>query len=459
MGKRLSLTTRLTLFFTLAAATVVTALGCLFIAAASQHFMELDRETLEDKQALIRETLDSASSIQEARQRLRESLNHHHSLSVLIKSVGGEEVLQIGDFFQSKEPIEMKNHADGGSLNLLTKGAKRLHAIDFKAMLKRSDEPSYIVTMGVDTKHHDHFLTELAFRLLKYGTLVTLMSGLLGWFAAHQGLAPLRAMKKRAATVTGQKMQERMQAEEVPIEMADLANELNQMLDRLQSDFERLSEFSSDLAHEFRTPISNLLTQTQVTLSAKRDDITYRETLASNAEEFQRMARMISDMLLLAKTEQVVELPNRECFDVASEAQALLEFYEAVAEEKSVVLKVEGEGRIQGDRLMFRRALSNLLSNALRYSGRGGQIRVVIAQDLKFTTVCVDNTGKTIDPTLLPRLFDRFYRADPSRSQPDSDGTGLGLAITRAIVQAHGGDVTVNSTDGKTRFCLTFPQQ
>ena len=198
--------------------------------------------------------------------------------------------------------------------------------------------------------------------------MATLVSGFLGWVAAHQGLAPLRAMKTRAAGVSGQQLQERMPVDAVPIEMADLARELNQMLDRLQSDFQRLSEFSSDLAHELRTPISNLLTQTQVTLSTKRDVATYREILASNAEELQRLGRMVSDMLFLAKTERSVELPNKEKFSAAHEILSLCEFYEAVAEEKRISLTTYGDGEILGDRLMFRRAVSNLLSNALRHT-------------------------------------------------------------------------------------------
>ncbi|MBN4841682.1 histidine kinase dimerization/phospho-acceptor domain-containing protein, partial [Citrobacter braakii] len=119
--------------------------------------------------------------------------------------------------------------------------------------------------------------------------------GLLSWFAAYKGLAPLRAMKSRATTLTSQRLHQRMPVEAVPIEMADLAHELNKMLDRLEDAFTRLSEFSSNLAHELRTPLSNLLTQTQVALATRRDADTYREILASNAEELQRLGRMVSD--------------------------------------------------------------------------------------------------------------------------------------------------------------------
>ena len=241
--------------------------------------------------------------------------------------------------------------------------------------------------------------------------------------------------------------------------MADLAQELNRMLDRLQEDFQRLTDFASDLAHELRTPISNLLTQTQVALATKRDAATYRDILASNAEEFQRLARMVSDMLLLAKTERGVDLPHKERFSARQDALALLEFYEAVAEEKRIRLRVEGDGEIEGDRLMFRRAVSNLLSNALRHASEAGDVTIRITATAQATTVAVENTGADIDAKILPRLFDRFYRADASRIHPDTDGSGLGLAITRAIAEAHGGRVTVTSSNGRTCFALVFPHR
>jgi two-component system heavy metal sensor histidine kinase CusS len=167
------------------------------------------------------------------------------------------------------------------------------------------------------------------------------------------------------------------------------------MLGRLQNDFQQLSDFAADLAHEFRTPISNLLTQTQVTLSTQRDLKTYQDTLASNAEELQRLARVVSDMLLLAKTERGVDLPHKESFSAAQEARELVEFYEAVADEKRILMSVEGDGRIYGDRLMFRRAVSNLLSNALRHAPVGGVVSVRIESSSREIGVTVENTGKT----------------------------------------------------------------
>jgi two-component system, OmpR family, heavy metal sensor histidine kinase CusS len=229
------------------------------------------------------------------------------------------------------------------------------------------------------------------------------------------------------------------------------------MLERLQFDFQRLTEFSSDLAHELRTPISNMLTETQVELSRPRTVEQYQETLASNSEELQRLARTVSDMLYLATTEHGLALPHPEQIRVQDEIHALFDFYDALADEANISMSISGEGLIHGDRLMVRRALNNLLSNALRHTPAHGTILVEVDTTADATSVHVTNTGPAIDPDVLPRLFDRFYRADSARVHPESIGAGLGLPITRAIMRAHGGDAVATSQRNGIQFTLRFP--
>lgn len=453
-----SLTKRLTLFFTGIAATVVLGLGGLFMNVADQHFRELDRATLLDKKHLIEEVLTNVHSPSDTRWRLNEALSHHHGLFVAVADKNSASLFQSDGFVAPENLQSVPINQEASVLHSWTKNGRELRVLKFKTRPGYDPASELTVTIVMDIAHHIQFLSDLKHKVTFYAIVATLVSGLLGWFAAHQGMAPLRAMKTRAAGVTGQQLDGRMPVDAVPIEMAELAGELNRMLDRLQSDFNRLQEFSSDLAHELRTPISNLLTQTQVTLSVDRDETTYRDILASNAEELQRLARMVSDMLFLAKTECTVDLPHKECFSAVRETQALCEFYEAVADEKCVTLNIHGDGAIVGDRLMFRRAMSNLLSNALRHTPEDGTVCVLISESLKCTEITVENTGQDIDPQSLPRLFDRFFRADPARSHTLSDGTGLGLPITKAIVEAHGGRVTVESGQGKTKFRLIFPK-
>ena len=229
------------------------------------------------------------------------------------------------------------------------------------------------------------------------------------------------------------------------------------MLPRLEDSFRRLSDFSSNLAHELRTPISNLMTQTEVALSKARSADQYREVLYSNLEEYERLARMIADMLFLVKADNRLIVPSSEMVDLAAEACELFGFYEAFAEEHAVSLVLAGAGVVRGDRFMIRRALSNLLSNAIRHTPRDASVKVLIEQrNSGETHLNVENPGEDIEPEHLPRLFDRFYRVDRSR-QKASDGAGLGLAITKSIVDAHEGTIQAFSSNGLTRFAITFP--
>ncbi|ONG39216.1 hypothetical protein BKE30_10135 [Alkanindiges hydrocarboniclasticus] len=192
--------------------------------------------------------------------------------------------------------------------------------------------------------------------------------------------------------------------------------------------------------------------------SRKRDISTYQEVLFSNLEEYERLARMISDMLFLAKAEHGLCLPNLQPVKLDQEVQALFEFYDALAAEKGMRLASSGKATIQGDALMLRRALSNLLSNALRYAKPGTDIHVVIVQQASSTIITIQNEGPTISKDQQQRIFDRFYRTDASRRRTD-EGAGLGLAITKSIVEAHGGCIEVDSEREKTTFKIKLFKQ
>ena len=457
MTQRFSLTTRLTVFYTLASATVLLGLGWVTSMAMNQHFEDLDRSLLEDKIHLIQEVTTKATSLQDLQTRLNEVLHSHEGLIVNVQLSGKmlyeTAKFEIPDGYAGEVGTDLKSQ----KMQSWQSAGHQYRALGMLISSElQSDEP-LAVWVALDTKLHDHFQTHFQTTLMLYVTLATLFSGVLGWMAANRGLAPLRIMRTRAQAVTSNQLEERMPVEAVPVEMADLAETLNDMLDRLQEDFRRLSEFSSDLAHELRTPISNLLTETQVTLSAKRSNEDYQDVLASNSEELQRLARMVSDMLFLAKTEHGLALPSRETIAVEVEVQTLFDFYEALASDKEMRLELIGSGVVSGDRLMLRRALSNLLSNALRHASPGTVVSIEI-QSRESVEVTVSNRGPGISPEMLPRLFDRFFRVDKSRTHPESDGAGLGLAITRAIMAAHGGGISVSSKSGVTRFTLSFPK-
>ncbi|MGB5444274.1 MAG: heavy metal sensor histidine kinase, partial [Psychromonas sp.] len=269
-------------------------------------------------------------------------------------------------------------------------------------------------------------------------------------------LIPLKILCGKAKLVSGKDIQQRMPVDNLPIEIAGLSHTLNNMLERLQDAFLRLENFSSDIAHELRTPVNNLMMQTQVALSQPRSKDEYLHTLGSNAEEFERLARMISDMLYLAKTENQQIMLCSEDILLEKEIANLLEYYEILAEDRNITLTLAGEAKVQGDKLMLRRAFSNLISNAIKNSFEDGEITINIHTDKQSVLVDVINHGETIPAQILPHLFDRFYRADKARTCCLSEGVGLGLAITQSIAKAHGGKVSVRSKDNLTTFTFAI---
>jgi two-component system heavy metal sensor histidine kinase CusS len=454
-----SLTLRLTLLFALASALVLFLLGLLIGDAVEKHFEEQDMELLSGKMDLVRHILDRSKGPwpnEALTQQLNDALTGHHGLAVSILAADGRTVFTNDMNVFPPGPSKAGTVESGHPVKWVASNGLSMRGI--LASLTTA-EPGALLTVRIATEigHHEHFMQSFRRTLWSFMAVAALAMGVLGWFVARRGLSPLQAIKQRAAAITASNLHSRLPSEAIPLELAELTDTLNGMLARLEESFQRLSDFSSDLAHELRTPVSNLLTQTQVTLSKVRSVDEYRDVLASNAEEFERLSRMISDMLFLAKADNNQIIPSLESVDLAEEVRGLLEYYEILAEEKRLHLSMSGNGVANGDRLMLRRAISNLLSNAIRHTPEDGSIAIRIhGSDQGSVGLTVENSGPVIPPEHLERLFDRFYRADSARNRT-TEGAGLGLAITRSILRAHGGDVHVTSTDQLTRFILSIP--
>ncbi|WP_459616207.1 heavy metal sensor histidine kinase [Bordetella sp. 2513F-2] len=453
MNSRLSLTARLTALFGLSSALVLLGLALLIREAIDRHFAEQDYAQLADSLQQVRQAL-RAGQPETLPERLAALDGHPQRLQVYVRV--GESVAYATPEVDFGTALVATSRATAGSGALQWEQDGHVYRGIWTQM---PDRPPATLLVAMDTGVHAHFLQGFQRSLAFYVALAALACGLLGWWSSRRGLAPLRAMAARAEAVTSQRVYERMPAEAVPVEMADLAVNLNAMLERLQQDFNRLSAFSSDLAHELRTPLASLLAQTQAVLSQEHDAAAYRDALAANAQALQRLARMVADMLYLAKMEHGLELSGTETIQVAEEVQGLFEFYEPLADDKQVRLRRHGDARITGDRLMLRRALGNLLSNALRHTPPQGTILVEVHADTTQVSIAVENEGDDIPAEIQPMLFERFSRAGrgPAWPDPGSENTGLGLAITRAIMAAHGGRVDVHSAGGRTRFTLYFP--
>ncbi|WP_201206546.1 heavy metal sensor histidine kinase [Pseudomonas sp. S37] len=448
MMRRLSLGTRLALLFAACTAAVSLGAGLLFSRASEQHFVELDQQLLGSRLSLFRTQLAGISNMDDLKARLpalRDDLSHQADLALRVSGADGTT------WFESRSGLPQAP---------LPVGLATLHAqgTDYRSLavhLMQGATQSPQLTLYLDITHHQHFLQGMQRLIWLTVGLSALATALLGAWAVRSGLRPLRQMGQVAASVSARSLTTRLPVAQMPEELAELASSMNAMLQRLDDAFQRLSAFSADIAHELRTPLSNLLTHTQVTLTRPRSLEEYREALHGNLEELQWMAQMINDMLFLAKADHGLLVPGQAPLALHDEVDALLEYYAPLAEDGDVQMLREGEAVLHGDRHMLRRALSNLLDNALRFTPAGGQIRVTLAPG---PSISVANTGVAIEAAALPRLFDRFYRVDPARREGSSEHAGLGLAITRSIVQAHGGRIRAECEGGWTRFVIEFAE-
>jgi two-component system heavy metal sensor histidine kinase CusS len=457
-----SITLRLALFFSSASTVVLLAIGYWIGAMVETHFEEQDLHEFEGKLTLIRHVLSKARSPEDltaATQRIEEALVGHHGLAVAVAAGDRRMLFATPDAALLSPLLEAQAvpASAGPSKPIVWSWEGRTYrGLLAKAPTGMPQGAPVTVALALDIGHHLEFLASFSKRLWLAVVVCILLTALLGWVAARRGLAPVRDMARIAHGISASRLENRLPLDAVPEELTQLATAFNDMLGRLEDSFRRLSDFSSDLAHELRTPISNLMTQTQVALSKARSADEYREVLYSNLEEYDRLARMIGDMLFLAKADNGLLVQRRDPVSLAEEVRQLFEFYEAWSDELGVGLDSVGEGIVPGDRLMLRRAISNLLSNAIRHAPRGGSVRVRIERSGHEVRLSVENPGEPIPPEHLSRLFDRFYQVDASRHR-SHEGAGLGLAITKSIIEAHGGRIAVTSTDGVTRFEAMFP--
>jgi two-component system, OmpR family, heavy metal sensor histidine kinase CusS len=453
-----SLTLRLALLYGLSTSLILLLVAIYMLRVIDQHFIELDvvemRGKLELASHLVKNARDTGRLAQLPARLDDALLGHHHLALALFEGGQPRYTFGAGDYPSAllsaataeldDTPLQQWPSHHGETRGL----ALRLPAA--------ANYPESIVAVAVDTQHHRAFIDQFKWVLAVLLGLASLLALALGWLVARAGLRPLQQTADLARQITAERLHTRLPAEQVPSELEDLASSFNAMLDRLRDSIERLSSFAADLAHEMRTPVSNLMMQTQVMLSQTRSADEYREVLASNLEEYERLARTVADMLFLAKADNGLIVPRRERVDLQHEAAELFEFYEALADDKRLSLQQLGAGAVEGDQLMLRRALSNLLSNAIRYAPPGSVIKLSIAAADASVCVRLENACQDMSAKDLERLFERFYRADLARRET-GDGAGLGLAITRSIARVHGGDVRASSTGAQICFELRLP--
>lgn len=303
----------------------------------------------------------------------------------------------------------------------------------------------------------DALLKTYRLQILFTSLAAGLLSAAILLFVIWRGLAPLRKLRTQTAAVSPQNLSQRLDSSQVPGELLPLVDGLNQMLTRLENGYLQLNQFSADLAHELRTPLAALNTQTQVILSKQRNADEYEALLESHLEAFERLTRLVDSLLFLARSEhqQIAQDLVRHPVSISDEFARIADYFEDLAEQRHLRIVCSGEAEIFADPHMLRRMLANLVSNAVRYAAAGTVIELTAkTADPQHVVLDVSNQGDLLAQADLERLFDRFYRTDASR-HADNGGSGLGLAIVKAIAILHGGNASVSqSSDGKITFSL-----
>lgn len=322
----------------------------------------------------------------------------------------------------------------------------------------QASSKSWLIQGARDLTEETEMISDYRRKSLGLLLVGILISSSLAVVVTKFGLRPLREITEAVRHITAERLHQRLESERWPKELSELAGAFDQMMARLEGSFIKLNQFSEDLAHELRTPVNTLMGEAEVALSRNRTSEDYRQVLGSALEEYTALARLIDNLLFLARAENAPASLERRQLDARQEIEAVRAFYEAVSEEKGITVTCQGKGGIMADPILLRRALSNLISNALRHTPQGGKITISIAQAAEGgTQISVTDTGSGISASQVPRIFERFYRVDGARRREEG-GTGLGLSIVKSIMSLHGGKVEVESRVGiGTSISLWFP--
>ena len=327
---------------------------------------------------------------------------------------------------------------------MLQKDSMALLGVDLPATVAR---PAVSLVVGVGSEPFSQTLAGFERLLLPIVLVGALGVAALGYWIARLGLRPVVQLSKQAQGIGPHARRQRLADESLPVELSQLGQSFNAALDRLDVAYVQLESFNADVAHELRTPLANLIGQTQVALTRERGAPELRELLHTNLEDLERLRAIVADMLFLARAEQGARASQAVPSSLAAEVRKTVEFYEVLLEEAGLTVQIDGDAEAVIETSLFHRAMSNLLQNAIQHAPRGSVLRVNVQAQKSGALVGVSNLGSDISPEQLARLFDRFYRVDAARTNSDANH-GLGLAIVKAVARMHGGQVMARCEGG-----------
>jgi two-component system heavy metal sensor histidine kinase CusS len=315
-----------------------------------------------------------------------------------------------------------------------------------------------LIQVALDRSHDATIIADYRQKVLTVLLVGLILSVTFGFIISKTGLRPLANITRIFKKISAEELSTRVSSSHWPPEVADLAAAFDSMLERLENSFVLLTQFSADLAHELRTPINNLRGETEVALGKLRTVEEYHIVLESSLEEYERLTRVIENLLFLARTDARHTALRSALINVRQEIEAVAEYFDALAEEKGIIVVVAGNALLNADSVLFRRVITNLLSNAFQYTPQNGRITVSVVPGEENIEIAVADTGIGIEQASINKVFDRFFRSEKARGL-HPQGTGLGLAIVKSIMDLHSGSVIVESTPNKgTIIRLRFPR-
>lgn len=412
-------------------------LVCLAVYLVTEfNFHDRQADTLAQKENVIRHLLAQSKEHQESEDvahKLDDFLVGHGDLSLEVKQADG---------------VILYSHTR--NQNAKTVWRQR----EFEVVFPEGSTPKVLrVQLSLDIQTDNLLLHRLAVTLLVAAIGGAIVVSLGGFSLVNLGLAPVRRLAAQTRTLSADNLHHRLDGDEQPLELIPLIDQFNALLARIEKAYSQMEGFNADVAHELCTPLATLIANNELALR-RPEQADMREVLASNLEELHRLTGIVNDMLFVSQADRGVGARRAAVASLASVATDVLDYHEAALAEAGLTAKVVGDADGAFDVPLLRRALSNLLGNATRYARGGSIVQIIIrGMDDDRVQIRVTNCGDTIDPQILPQMFDRFFRADPARSHGQSNH-GLGLAIVGAIARMHQGKPVVSSENGVTSVGL-----
>ncbi len=434
-----SLTRRLSIWLALQAFAVLGLVCGLVYAATALTLSERQDATLVEKKAMVRHMVGKAAA-------LPSSAELVHTLNDFL--IGHEELglaLQLPDGRRFSAGV-LPDHSE-----------HPIKRIDFGIEGEATGSTPGSATLYMDTASDALLLRRLAWILAVAAVGGAVLASLGSAVLVRRAMSPLKLLIRQVQALQAEDLRDRLDGSAQPLELQPLVEQFNALLLRLDSAYQHLEAFNADVAHELNTPLAMLVSSCQLGLQRSRSPEELREILAANLEDLDRMTGIVRDMLFLAQADRGNRVSQEGMVDLTVLSREVLDFYEAVSLEAGLEVRIDGHAVVSGDPGLLQRALSNLLSNAVRHARPGSQVVVRIASAAnRRSLLAVENQGDALAEHEVGRVFERFYRADSARCDGGTHH-GLGLAIVDAIARMHGGQTFAHSVDGVTTIGLLLP--